>query len=359
MNEVKKARQQLDARNGIQPAKPKKTPKKRRRKQNNVKQAPVGQASVRTQTRREPAQTSRTSERQRAQQAVTTKRKRRRKKNYTLYYIILFLFIVIAGIILSLTVFFNIEEIAVEGSSRYTAEEIQKQSGIQAGDNLFRISTGQASEQIIAGFGYIDAVEITRSFPNKLVITVTEAKPVMSFLSGGSYYLVSAAGRILDSGMAEPAENTFVVNGVDLSGYRNGQFIATDSGQEMETLQTINLVCSEMAFEGISRVDINSVVDIRLYIGDRIRIDVGSITDLDYKLTFAKEVMDERLEPTDKGVIDVKQSGTAYFRPMEDISAAGSQSGASQPDDPSGGDPQSGSGDPSDSGGESSTNAIS
>ena len=189
-------------------------------------------------------------ERQRAQQAVTARRRKKRKKNYILYYIILFLFIIVAGIILSLTVFFNIETIDVEGTSKYTAEEIVAKSGLQTGDNLFRISTGDASKRIISELEYIDNVEIRRSFPNKLTITITEAKPVMSLSSGTNYYLVSDAGRILESGLSGPKENTFVVTGIDLNGYKNGDFISTDTSPEMETLHTINDICAEMDFTG-------------------------------------------------------------------------------------------------------------
>ena len=70
--------------------------------------------------RQQPHRSIDAEERVHAQKAVAAKRKRRRKKNYALYYIILFIFIVVAGIVLSLTVFFNIDAIQVEGNSRYS-----------------------------------------------------------------------------------------------------------------------------------------------------------------------------------------------------------------------------------------------
>lgn len=360
MNEVKKARQQLDARNGIQPAKtrkaPKKRPKKKRAKTENASARCVQEPKRETNSgthRGKPVQNRQRSagtgkkaspldERQRAQQAVTARRRKKRKKNYILYYIILFLFIIVAGIILSLTVFFNIETIDVEGTSKYTAEEIVAKSGLQTGDNLFRISTGDASKRIISELEYIDNVEIRRSFPNKLTITVTEAKPVMSLSSGTNYYLVSDAGRILESGLSGPKENTFVVTGIDLNGYKNGDFISTDTSPEMETLHTINDICAEMDFTGLTRIDLNSIVDIRIYVNDRIRIDIGSVTDLKYKLTFAREIIDGQLDKEEKGIVDVKQAGTAYFRPSDELSdssssapdssQSASSASASQPD---------------------------
>ena len=348
MNEVKKARQQLNARNGLQPASKKKAPKKRSspkpsRTDNTSKNQPrqnVGPRPTKQKQRTGKALPQKRKsptaleERQHAQQAVAAKRRKKRKKNYALYYIILFLFIVVAGVILSLTVFFNIEEISVEGTSRYSTEEIIEKSGLHTGDNLFRISTGDASTRIIDAFGYIDKVDIDRAFPNKLVISITEAQPVMSFESGGVYTLVSDQGRILESGLPEPKENTFIVTGVTLEGYSVGDFISVSQSPEIETLNTISDICSEIGITGLTQVDFNSVVDIRLYLHDQIRVDIGSISDLEYKLTFAREIIETRLDEGQKGVIDVKQAGTAYYRPNNDLSNSSSLDSDSSQSDP-------------------------
>ncbi len=351
MSEVKKARQQLDVRNGIQPA-GKQKKKKRRPSKGPVKarSAPPRPAAVKHPSSAEKPNPARrlpsgervafpVEDRQRARQAVAVKRKKRRKRNHTLYYMILALFIIVAGVILSLTVFFNIDAIEVEGSSRYTAEEIGAMSGLRLGDNLFRISTGDASDRIINAFAYVDRVEIKRSFPNKLIIAVVEAEPVMSISGGGGYYLVSAAGRILDSGLSEPGENTFIVTGVDLQGYQNGEFIRSDAGQEVETLETINSICTDLGLTNLTRIDLRSVVDIRIFVGDRFRIDIGSVSNLQYKLAFAKEVMEGRLGGSSKGVIDAKQPGSIYFRPEENLS--NSSSPASDPSQSGGSNPAS------------------
>lgn len=343
MNEIKRARQQLDARNGIQPARTqkavKKRPKKKKGRPENTsahrtsKQRPSQISDINTerlpQSRRyseHARQSSALDERRYAKQTVTKKRRKKRKKNYILYYITLFVFILVAGIILSLTVFFNIDSIEVEGTSKYSVEEIITRSGLQTGDNLFRISTGAASEKIITGLEYIDKVEIKKSFPNKLIIVVTEAKPVMSLWGETGYYLVSNAGRILESGLQEPKEGTSIVTGIDLAGYKNGDFIEDSTSDEMETLRTIYSVCNEMNLTGLTRIDLNSIVDIRIYVDDRIRIDIGSITDLTYKLTFAHELIDGQIGKDEKGVIDVKQGATAYYRPAKDLSDASYES---------------------------------
>lgn len=379
MNEVKRARQLLDERNGL--AKPPREKKPRHNKpkkgaaKNNVpprtgntakenKKSKPGKASANIRKRTQTAapargpesarvatrqqssvggrSSSRTqpqmrrqakpaaqpmNERERLQRSVTAGHRRRRKKRYTLYYIILFLFVVIAGIVLSLTVFFNIDTITVEGSGRYGSDEIIAASGLHTGDNLFRINTGRAERQIVDALVFVDRVQISRSFPNSIVITVTDAQPVMSFSNGGSYSTVSEAGRILETGLAQPAENTFVVNGVEIPENTVGTFLSVGSGEGMDILNEINAAAESVGLDNITRVDINSVVDIRVFLDNRFRVDLGNISDLEYKLTFAKELAGTRLGENETGIIDVQKTGTAYFRPASNLEDESEPSG--------------------------------
>ena len=53
-----------------------------------------------------------------------------------------------AALTVGATVFFQVETIAVVGSSRYTSEEVIAASGVAVGDNLFRMSKTQVSQRI-------------------------------------------------------------------------------------------------------------------------------------------------------------------------------------------------------------------
>ena len=64
--------------------------------------------------------------------------KRVRRRNMSLYYGLVLFIVLIMFAVLSVTVFFNVENIIVNGSSIYTAEEIVAASGIQGGDNMIR-----------------------------------------------------------------------------------------------------------------------------------------------------------------------------------------------------------------------------
>lgn len=82
--------------------------------------------------------------------------RRRHKQRHTLTGIVVF--IIVAGIflLLSTTVLFNVENIRVTGASNYTPQEIIDASGVEAGDNLVRLSTDKVSSQITSRLVYIE-----------------------------------------------------------------------------------------------------------------------------------------------------------------------------------------------------------
>ena len=72
------------------------------------------------------------------------------------------------------TVFFQVETVAVTGNSRYSQEEIIQATGIQTGDNLFRMNKFQIAHQVLQDLPYVEEITIRRSLPSTIVITVKE-----------------------------------------------------------------------------------------------------------------------------------------------------------------------------------------
>ena len=128
---------------------------------------------------------------------VQRRRRRRHKRNYTLYYIILFFFLSATGIVLSLTVFFNIETITVQGSEVYAASDVLPLLGVETGDNLLRINTGAMEDALLESLPQADRVTIDRNFPSGLTVTIADGEPSAQLFYDGSYYVVSQSGRIL------------------------------------------------------------------------------------------------------------------------------------------------------------------
>ncbi|MBR4087548.1 MAG: FtsQ-type POTRA domain-containing protein, partial [Clostridia bacterium] len=76
------------------------------------------------------------------------KKKRRKKKIKIVFFGLLFILMMLTLGILSVTVFFNAEEIIVEGNTRYTAKELLEQGELSVGQNLFRLDKFKTIEKM-------------------------------------------------------------------------------------------------------------------------------------------------------------------------------------------------------------------
>lgn len=125
------------------------------------------------------------------------KKKRRKKKIKFVFFSLLFILMMLTLGILSVTVFFNAEEIIVEGNTRYTVEEILEQGELSVGQNLFRLDKFETIEKM-KEFPYIKDVEIDRKLPNTLVVKIIENQPVVWVRAPGGAALLNEEYRVLE-----------------------------------------------------------------------------------------------------------------------------------------------------------------
>ncbi len=281
---------------------------------------------------------------------VQKHRRQKRKRNYTLYYIILFLFLSTTGVILSLTVFFNIEKIEVQGSEQYSQEEILSFLDIKEGDNLLRINTGEAEDTLLRELTKADQVKVSRAFPNGLKVTVTDGVPSAQLENEGSYYVISQSGRILSVGDSPEVGSGILISGIDLTGAVEGDYVdhvqerlweeacaAAEEADEpqpekpddVQNLQTFFAALKTAEYSSVTAVDLTDDLSLTLYWENRIQVLLGSFSELDYKLAFAKTLLtDEQyaeiIGPDAVGILDVAStsSGVQFF-PKPDLEIPG------------------------------------
>ena len=239
--------------------------------------------------------------------------RRRRKSNMSLYYgTILFIAAVIFAI-LSVTVFFNIETVAVKGSSQYTVEEIIAASGINGGDNMIRKNMGKAEEKITSELIYIETAEIKRKLPSTVEISVTPCTETACMQKDGGFFVVSGMGKILklsedvQEGLlifygANPAED------MDL-----GMTFASEDENKTEVIYDLlsrrdsGFVSKITSFDVTDRLNISCVYD------DRINIELGVISEIDYKFRLAEEIITTKISSDARGQLRMLENGGQFL----------------------------------------------
>lgn len=106
--------------------------------------------------------------------------------------------IIIGGIIYAmLSPIFNITSIEVSGNSKISSETILSLSGLAINQNIFNFSASQVRNNIKQN-AYIESVEISRSLPDKVEITVEERVATFALTIGNAYAYINNQGYILE-----------------------------------------------------------------------------------------------------------------------------------------------------------------
>lgn len=143
-----------------------------------------------------------------------TRRHRRRGSLGPLLRVLSVLLAAVA-IVAALTLFFKVSQVVVTGNSRYTARQVEAVSGVTAGENLILLDKYQIAEQVYTQLPYITEVRISRKLPDTLLIEVTETTAVAAVEGGGSWWLVSAGGKLLESCDSTAAQDYLVLRGLE------------------------------------------------------------------------------------------------------------------------------------------------
>ena len=242
----------------------------------------------------------------------------RRRGNMSIHYSLIAFIALVAFVILSLTVFFNIETADIIGSSIYSADEIIAASGIQGGDNMIRTNMGKSEKAITSQLIYIEEAKITRKLPSSVEILITPCVETASLQTEDGYFIISESGKILRA-EAEPAEDTIIFYGTEpAEDMHIGMTFASVDEDKTEVIYEL-IEHAEIGFASkITSFDVTDRLNISCLYEDRINIEISSIADAEYKFKLAEEILDTKISPDAEGRLRLFENG-AQFLSNEDL----------------------------------------
>lgn len=253
-------------------------------------------------------------------------------------------------LLLSMTVFFKITTITVKGSSIYSAEEICEASGIKGGSNLIRTNMSKAEEKITSQLIYIESAELKRSFPSGIEITVKPCREAISAEYEEGYCLLSEGGKVLK--MAEqPFPDTIVIYGArtvpeeelweeseETSQTSSEVTSATDKEDAVRKEETEStplpvigsyfecsteartdifyqlISISASAFSGLANdFDMTDHYNISCVYDERITVELGSVSELDYKIRLASGILKDKIGKKTEGTLRMLSGGASFI----------------------------------------------
>jgi cell division septal protein FtsQ len=246
-------------------------------------------------------------------------RKKRRRHAIILFNIFIFILAVVGAIVVSLTVLFKIDTIEVLGQSRYKAEDIIKIADIKKGENLFLANTKEAKNNILQKLPYIGEVKISRKLPAKMTIEV-KSEPICGAVEyKGKYAIISENSKILEIANKIP-NNCATIKGMEISKAEVGKNIIYKDKTKQENFTKLTAAIHNNKLNKITTINLTNPYKIEITYDGRIIMNLGIPSDLDYKIRFAKSILDEgKIKENEKGTLNLSvaaQDNQAYFAPV-------------------------------------------
>lgn len=246
--------------------------------------------------------------------------KRKRKAKKVALLTALFTIVMSVGIVLVLTIFFKINTVTIKGDRVYSDKEIILNSGIETGENLFKINEEKLNERLSKTLPYIQSVTLERQLPDTLIVTVKATREVAAFQYGAGFILVNAEGKVLDRDASMLRDNVAVVNGAVLKGAPEGERIVIGSEKDTENFVTLLKGIVESGITPVTEITITKDGQYELKYDDRITVKLGTIENVTTKLKRAVAALEKENEINmyAEGVLDLKTEPYAYFDAGED-----------------------------------------
>ncbi|MGN0690767.1 MAG: cell division protein FtsQ/DivIB [Oscillospiraceae bacterium] len=241
------------------------------------------------------------------------KRERQKKMQMRLYVIVIILVVAVIFVILVFNVFFNIQNVDVEGSTNYTAEEIFKASGITVGDNMLREDIAKCSENITSTLIYIESAEVRKIYPSTIKITVEASVPFANVQMNGGYYLISRGGKILEK-LTNPKSGIMTITGseADITLEPGARFASIDENKNKDIYALLDAF-SDHELDNITYIDITDRANVSFVYDSRITVELGVVSDLDYRLNFIAEILHNQLGTGVFGTLRLLPDNSAQF----------------------------------------------
>ncbi len=247
---------------------------------------------------------------------VDEKRQRRRERGRVVYIIIVIFLVIFFFISLCMTVLFNIDTVEIGGeSSDYTAAEIASASGVHTGDNLLRLNTSEVVDSILDRLIFIENVTVKKSFPTTLEITVTPCSPAYNLIDDSGALQVSASGKILKNSPEMDTTLPTIIGFEPADRGAGGQLTSKDSQKDQIFVTLTETMRGEMSYP-ITKIDMTDKYNIMITFDDRVEFEVGSWSDLDYKIEMGLAVL-EQLDEDKTGYLTMIGDHQCAFREVE------------------------------------------
>ncbi len=237
------------------------------------------------------------------------KKKKRRKKHP--FVVLLIIILALAGAVAIMHIdYFDVQGIAVVGNEEISDEEITHLSKVEIGKSIIDAHPIIIKHRIKQNL-YIEDVDVSREFPNKIKIIIKEKKCLVQFQNGNKYVVADKDGMVVE--IASQAREVTMIDGISVSEAKTKKDIKVDDEKLLaKYFEFINITQkNDLYFKRVS-IDGNKV---DAYVFDSL-ICSGKYADMTECIesgTLKSVIYDLYQKGTESGAIKVYANDYCFF----------------------------------------------
>lgn len=241
----------------------------------------------------------------------------RKKKKRTSKIIFIFFFIgvlIAVGYLLCTLEAFNLKNINLNETEKYSKEEIVSKAGIEIGKNTF-LEFFTSDKKNVSTMPYVESIKLSVKFPNEINIEVIErtGKYYAYDKDKNIFYMLSEDGYILENAdINNKKEDEILLVGITFDNeVMLGKKINDIDLTKLKIFKKIEKEFIDDKINGkITKISFeNSLTTIT--INDKLSVIFPNDTDLEYKMVFLKTIL-ESIPEDSVGIIDMTKTKPTY-----------------------------------------------
>ena len=236
-------------------------------------------------------------------------------------------------VLLALSPLFAVNRVEVRGAVHYSEESIISLSGAIKGENGFRqvgsspgnifmLRVGSAEQAIRLGCPYVKTVKVRYVLPGTIVIDVLERTAAAAVPFMGTSLLLDRDGYVLETLSTDSLQKLPSIKGLKFESFELGkkpEYVNPEAIQAafrvLDEIKALDRNGSDKLYDAVDSVNVSDLSAVSFSLEYRLRVNLGDMQDLNYKLSSTKTIFEKNIKKEDKGILDFTSGENPVFTP--------------------------------------------
>ena len=181
------------------------------------------------------------------------------------------------------TNFLGVKAIQVEGETRYTDEEIIRQSGLYVGQSLLAVNKVQAHDALMNAFPYLCKVEVGNASFDTLRIVVEEIPVMAAVALEEDWMIVGENNHALERIPAEELSGSVLrIVGAVCEQEQLGKTLLDE--RSLRVCKTVIAAAKRYGLDTLTTIDVTEKTNLSLLVGNGMEVLLGNETNLEVQV---------------------------------------------------------------------------